>query len=585
MFNNLSVKKKFSNKNKCPSLILQLSIVMVFIYTISCSNNPIIKYSNIKSTVAREDTQPRDRKPSAEGEKNWKTFLAAPERSGDNLSVHWNPSTKTPKAIFGKITNPLGEVSEKTALEFLSKNKELFKFSNDLSDLTLVGSTETPTGKHFSFKQNYNGVYEVYKGQVGVHFNQKAEIIAINNTYIPNIALDLTAAVISQETAKTLAKAILKQSKSIQVGETNINIGTSPIVYIHSQSTHLAWRVVISTPNNTWETFIDAQNKEILLEDLIDLNQYFVEGKGKIFNVNPVVATRNCRIDPNNIPPDAYKENVLLKGLLGTGFLEGEYASSQKTSRRIRRPNNDFVFLHDKDGFLETMAYFYIDYTQRYIQETLGFNNVNNRPIEFNAKLSNALGSFYDPNTKTLSFGSGEKPAAKDAEIIVHEYGHAILDNQIPGFGLRGESKAIIEGFGDYLAASLCSHFSGGFGDACIGEWDANTIRCRQTPLCLRRLDTNKIYPNDYNENSPHSSGEIWSSTLWEISKLIGKINTDKIVIGSHFINKDNPTAGFDEFADAILLTALTLQSQGKIDEEIVSKIREVLKKRGFSIN
>jgi len=39
--------------------------------------------------------------------------------------------------------------------------------------------------------------------------------------------------------------------------------------------------------------------------------------------------------------------------------------------------------------------------------------------------------------------------------VIVHEYGHAIQDDQVPNFGLSSEGGAMGEGFSDYLAAAL----------------------------------------------------------------------------------------------------------------------------------
>src|SRR3712207_7035090 len=39
------------------------------------------------------------------------------------------------------------------------------------------------------------------------------------------------------------------------------------------------------------------------------------------------------------------------------------------------------------------------------------------------------------PFTKNVTFGNGGVDDAEDADIILHELGHAIHDNQVPGWG------------------------------------------------------------------------------------------------------------------------------------------------------
>jgi len=50
-----------------------------------------------------------------------------------------------------------------------------------------------------------------------------------------------------------------------------------------------------------------------------------------------------------------------------------------------------------------------------------------------------------------LRFGKGGVDDAEDAEVILHEYGHAMMDSQmIPfGFGTSVEALSIGEGFAD----------------------------------------------------------------------------------------------------------------------------------------
>lgn len=107
-----------------------------------------------------------------------------------------------------------------------------------------------------------------------------------------------------------------------------------------------------------------------------------------------------------------------------------------------KRTNLEFRFNRADRAFKELMVYFHIDRTQKHIQE-LGFENVLNHSIEVNIDGITDDNSFYSPATKSLTFGTGGVDDAEDAEIILHEYGHAIQDDQVPGWGQHEEGKAM----------------------------------------------------------------------------------------------------------------------------------------------
>jgi hypothetical protein len=61
--------------------------------------------------------------------------------------------------------------------------------------------------------------------------------------------------------------------------------------------------------------------------------------------------------------------------------------------------------------------------------------------------------SFYREGTaSSRSRWARGRGRREDAEVIVHEYGHSVQDNQVPGFGSTPDAGAIGEAFGDYLA-------------------------------------------------------------------------------------------------------------------------------------
>jgi hypothetical protein len=266
---------------------------------------------------------------------------------------------------------------------------------------------------------------------------------------------------------------------------------------------------------------------------------------------------------------------VPLEGLDGSGFLDGRYASSSATKRRVSSASQTFVFDRSSDGFSETMGYYFLDYAQRYIQ-SLGFKTVNNRQQVFSIDRLNQDQSYYTPSTKIITYGTGGVDDAEDAEVIWHEYGHSILHDQVSGYGTSLEADSIGEGFGDYLAGSLGAQFSGGFQDACIAEWDA-TSYSSTVPPCLRRLDGTKRYPEAI-VGEVHDDGEIWSAALWQIRGAISATKADTVILQHHFLL--TPDTTFNQAANALVAAAINLGYH----RSDVSAIRTILQNRGFTV-
>ncbi len=298
---------------------------------------------------------------------------------------------------------------------------------------------------------------------------------------------------------------------------------------------------------------MDATNGNIL--DQFNLIK-FVDGWGYVFDPNPVVTSGNNTLrDNNNSDSDILTQqrfNRTLRDLDGSGNLTGSYvdltapgiSGGYKSAGLANEATQHFNYTRSDDRFEEVNVYYHIDKFQRYIQ-SLGFineRNVSNRSIPVHAHYYSEFNAFYWSLDRGLHFGDGNTLAgipfsgvdsAEDADIILHEYGHAIQDDQVPGINNFGEAGAMGEGFGDYIAASFFSAVNNGFQRACVGDWFA-TNYSTSNPPCIRRVDGQKHYPENIT-NEVHDDGEIWSASLWDIWELFGSNITDKIVIEPTF--------------------------------------------------
>jgi len=249
---------------------------------------------------------------------------------------------------------------------------------------------------------------------------------------------------------------------------------------------------------------------------------------------------------------------VTLTDLDGSGTLSGAYAMViSETGKAAVNTGSGFVYTRDQDQFEQTMGYYWVTQAQRYIQ-SLGFGStlpaVNKRQQLLRINQFGGDNSFYREGTGklTITLGKGGVDDAEDAEVIVHEYGHSVQDDQVPGFGSTPDAGAIGEAFGDYLAVTVSEHFAPTPDEPCVADWDS-TSYTSTVPHCLRRVDGNKHYPEDL-VGEVHADGEIWSRALWDIHKSLGARLADTIIIRAQFAF--TPDISMPDAARATIATA-----------------------------
>ena len=266
-------------------------------------------------------------------------------------------------------------------------------------------------------------------------------------------------------------------------------------------------------------------------------------GSAQVFVPNPVQSLGDESLtdqkDSDSAVPAAAYHAVQLTNLDGSGFLRGDYANVYSSTGDLAfSPTNTFAYTRHQDEFEQVMAYYWMTEAQKYIH-SLGFGSslppINNEPQDARINQLGADNSFETDHPKDeLRFGKGGVDDAEDAEVILHEYGHAMHQSQ--GFNFDPEENgAISEGFGDYWAVTVSDVVSQALGVPeqeplpCVVDWDA-TSYTSTVPHCLRRLDTNLHYPADLN-GEVHHDGQIWSRALWDIRQALHNVKADKIIL------------------------------------------------------
>jgi hypothetical protein len=419
-------------------------------------------------------------------------------------------------------------------------------------------------GVHLRFKRALAGV-PVYRGDVLLHVRPDGLVDQAKGSTLPPLDGDLVPA-LDARTGELIARAISGVPASARLARSQTTL--FPV----AGALRLAWEVWLfsDAPVSRWRVFVDAQTGAVLRATNLVKH---IDGSAQVFVPNAVVALQdNSLTDQGNsdaaVPPAAYT-TVTLHDLDppagGLYHLSGAYARAVDLEVPVGEPpasaTADFSFTRSNPGFEWTMVYAHVDGVQSFLQ-SLGFTGVNNRPTEFDAHgLWGDDNSYYVPDgtgVGYLAFGDGGVDDAEDGEVIVHEYGHAIQDNQCPNCFDGPESGAIGEGFADFLAGAYFSDKSGGFQDTCMFDWDSRGF-LNAMPACLRRLDTTKVYPDDL-VGEVHADGEIWSGFLWDLllafgggstPTVAGRDKTVQLAVESHFVVPSDPS--FGDAAQAVL--------------------------------
>ena len=291
------------------------------------------------------------------------------------------------------------------------------------------------------------------------------------------------------------------------------------------------------------------------------------EGTALVFDPDPVTKLKDRSLADNS-PGERFNNayvSVTLKDLAkvdGKFRLEGPWVEIKDFSGPEEPPSvsNDGTWRakRGESGFDDVMAYYHIDKSQRYLQ-SLGYTgqlSIAAFPIQvdtfgFPPDVDN---SDYVFASRRLRFGRGCVDDAEDADVVLHEYGHAITDALSPNVFVSSaanpptdDSGAIGEGFGDYWAASqgLADPAIQDFEPDVVFNWDSADSGTGKRCWSGRVFNASSISYTQGVNHGPHIpmpggrfTDELWSTplhrTLQELMQLGRTRNeVDTIVLES----------------------------------------------------
>ncbi len=403
-----------------------------------------------------------------------------------------------------------------------------------------------PYTSHFLFTQIVNNK-EVYKSQVKINIDLNGKILSISNNLIPEVfEIDEDA----------------KEFKSKFPTDQDID---QNLIQVSEEDLYIAWdnkistckRIISSDLKDTYNEYIVDLNGDLLFcNNLLSYFNKTIEiadtpAVGLIFYPDPLTSSGNVYLSPWVDSNDA--SNSLLSSqqqianlictfendsfrLKNSAVIISEVSTPYVLPAVSNNPN--FIYSRDQSGFEDVNAFYHLTTFNSYIHNILGFPNICNYQIVVDAHgMNGADNSNFNPASSPprLSFGEGGVDDAEDADVIIHEYGHAISHSAAPNTNFGLERTTLDEAGGDYFAASYSRHISSNFWYN-VYTWDGHNEFWNG-----RIANSTDHYPEDL-VNNKYNDADIWSSVLMEIWELIGREATDRLLIQANMSYATNMT-------------------------------------------
>lgn len=403
--------------------------------------------------------------------------------------------------------------------------------------LTLLHDIESPGGRHLTFEQTFSGM-PVFHSQVKVNLDRSNRIRSIFDNSWNTAGWNVQAIESAFENVNLqLIASHFRKQRSI---DANSIKGRKVVAVLDDVPVALGEIELWNRKTGEHLLMLADNGMNVFLK--LDLNVYWRDtATAMVFIPDPLTSARVYygasyvdSSDQDVAVLNAQRKQVAIEVTFnGTNYvLENRYAVLVDYSvphvPPAVSPVPAFHFTRAQPGFEDVNAFYHISVFSQYVQ-SLGFGGLVSVPVLIDAHAQDGADNSmfsYGFNGPQLFFGEGGIDDAEDADVIVHEMGHALSYSASPNSNYGRERESVDEAIGDYLATSY-SRAIDTFRWADMFTWDGHNEYWKG-----RTAATPKVYPADLG-SSIHGNGEIYNAALTKIWESIGKEKTDRILLQS----------------------------------------------------
>ena len=463
----------------------------------------------------------------------WQSFLD----EHPNWFVIFNENNKMPHRAFGEPITLTGS-STSEVLSFISSTSFIVP-----TDLRLASTIRNEKHINMNLTQFYNNL-KVINSRVYAKLSLDNRLLAFGLDIYNDIDIN-SIATISEIAAMTAAQ----QNINYKVTDLEIQdeLKILPIPNSGKFKYHLVYTVKFKSRIDHgpahYICYVDANDGTLLMRK----NEVMFETmpsvtatvSGEIYPTNPYnpTITQNFKylkaIDQST-STNHYTDNngdVVLPMTIGTQVrykLEGLYADIQTKGstpdifQKLAATNN-IVFDNSNSTIQERTAYYAVNKIHDHLKEVFPTFTGLDSPMQTNVDyddptepVAEYCNAFFNGNS--INFypqGGGCNATAKIADVVYHEYGHAINASRYNGTQWNGgmENGGLNEGFADLWAITLTNYHVLGEG------WDLV-----DPSINIRDYQDRKVYPQDL-VGEVHADGEIIAGAFWDTYLNLGSMN------------------------------------------------------------
>ncbi len=412
-----------------------------------------------------------------------------------------------------------------------------------LESLELVAVRPTPRLLHVDFRQTWEGL-PILGSRIDLRFDREGRLVHLRRSAATTITPHSSRSSLAR-TSVDAARVSAQYALSPDAGgvewreaeEAWWPIRATNLSLADAVSLLPAWRVAWTTDNppGWWEAVVDAETGEILqaTDRLV-----FESLRGSVeADIEPTTAGDTpIRVPLPHVAVSATANHTSIADTTASdGTFEIEWPAAQRVQRRaelrgraiwirdvadrLRTPADtltvavpadaDVIWSSGNSTSSQRSAYYHA--TRAYdvirgMDDSPALGELD-RGIELRVDDPSGSCNAYWRGDYFNFFGSGGGCAAlaRIADVVYHEYAHAVTQFCYAPFGVPTE---LGEAFSDYFAASLTEQPRIGVG-----------YRGRDT--FLREIESDRVWPQDRSPD-PHLEGLILAGALWDLRTAIG---------------------------------------------------------------
>ncbi len=424
-----------------------------------------------------------------------------------------------------------------TSLSGLTQQLQHLFLNDERLSLTFLERKVSPLAQHFHFQLHYKD-RAVYQAKV------RASVYKNNRVYV-SLPVFTKAEVTFQN--QNLSPKTAPPLQAPLGEEQDLWFPTQEGLVSAQKQDFLAGPGVVVTLIKHGQTVMQVEDERRFKQDtLLNIS---------IFNPDPLTTANQFyggnfidNNDANNTALAAQQQMAVVKGSLQNGVfslennvaeLVDDYAPSVAP---VTQTNPDFIFDRSQYGFEDVSTLYHLTEYGEYIQ-ALGYNlpgfKVNADAHGYVVDQSSYSGRFQE-----LRFGDGGVDDAEDADVIVHEFFHAVVDGASNSSGGSLEKRTLEEALCDFVAHSYSKDASPHQVDR-IFNWDGHNEfwpgRSAVSQKNYTQISFNGIYEHT----------DLMVSCLRELESDIGRSATNSLILES--IYSLTPSETYQQFAYKML--------------------------------